>query len=110
MSLSLYDSQILSAAIKAARNKKHLTQAACAELLDYSLSFQKDLERGRCCPSIESFYQICRTLNISADSCIFPENQCGSPAYQELLQMLSQCNEKQLRILFATASALLSEN
>lgn len=110
MSLSLYDSEILSAAIKTARHKKHLTQAACAELLDYSLSFQKDLERGRCSPSIESFYQICRTLNMSADSCIFPESQSDSPAYRELLQMLSLCNERQLRVLSATASALLSEN
>lgn len=110
MSLSLYDSQILSAAIKTARRKKHLTQAACAELLDYSLSYQKDLERGRCSPSIENLFHICRTLNMSADSCIFPENQSDSPEYQELQQMLSQCNKKQLRVLSATASALLNED
>ena len=36
MSLSLYDAQILSTALKKARAKKHLTQATCAELLEHS--------------------------------------------------------------------------
>ena len=45
MSLSINDAQIFSAALKRARKKKHLTQAQCAELLDHSVSFQKDLER-----------------------------------------------------------------
>ncbi|SOY32119.1 hypothetical protein AMURIS_04872 [Acetatifactor muris] len=53
MSLSINDAQIFSAALKRARKKKHLTQAQCAELLDHSVSFQKDLERCRCSPSIK---------------------------------------------------------
>lgn len=65
MSLSIRDPRILSTALKKARAEKHLTQAECAELLDHSLSFQKDLERCRCSPSIESFYHICRRLYLS---------------------------------------------
>lgn len=71
MSLSINDAQVFGVALKRARKKKHLTQAQCAELLDHSVSFQKDLERCRCSPSIENFYHICRTLDISADDCIF---------------------------------------
>ncbi len=63
MSLSINDAQVFSAALKKARKKKHLTQAQCAELPDHSVSFQKDLERCRCSPSIENFYHICRTLD-----------------------------------------------
>lgn len=66
MSLSIKDARIFSNAMKKARKKLHLTQATCAELLNHSLSFQKDLERCRCSPSIENFYHICRTL-------IFPQ-------------------------------------
>lgn len=55
MSLSINDAQVFGAALKKARKKKHLTQAQCAELLDHSVSFQKDLERCRCSPSIENF-------------------------------------------------------
>ena len=43
MSLSINDARVFSAALKKARKKKHLTQAQCAELLEHSLSFQKDL-------------------------------------------------------------------
>ena len=73
MSLSIKDARIFSAALKKARKNRKLTQAECAELLGHSVSFQKDLERCRCSTSIEGFFHICRTLNISADDCIFQD-------------------------------------
>lgn len=111
MSLSIYDAQVFSAALKKARARKHLTQAGCAELLDHSLSFQKDLERGRCSPSIEGFYHICRTLDISADDCIFQDgaDRTGS-TYQTLLRLLPLCDEKGLSVLVAAASVLAEAN
>ena len=110
MSLSINDAQVFSAALKRARKKQHLTQAECGELLEYSLSFQKDLERCRCSPSIENFYHICRTLNISADDCVFSEScQSTNPTYNELLRLLPQCDESSLRVLTATATAMLNE-
>lgn len=110
MSLSIKDARIFSNTLKKARKKLHLTQATCAELLDHSVSFQKDLERCRCSPSIENFYHICRTLNISADDCIFPEDsQKTNSTYHELLRLLSQCDESSLKILTATAVAILNE-
>lgn len=107
MSLSVYDALIFSKALKEARDKKHLTQASCAELLDHSLSFQKDLERCRCSPSIEGFYHICRTLNISADACIFPTDSSEDSLFKELIRLVSLCDEKQLQMLISTATALL---
>ena len=110
MSLSIHDAQIFSNAMKKARKKLHLTQATCAELLDHSVSFQKDLERCRCSPSIENFYHICRMLNISADDCIFSEDsrKTGS-TYHELLRLLSMCDESSLKVLTAVATALINE-
>ena len=105
MSLSVNDANVFSRVLKKARKKMHLTQATCAELLDYSLSFQKDLERGRCSPSIENFYHICRTLNISADECVFPDSHDADSTYQKLLRLLSQCDESSLKILTAAACA-----
>ena len=110
MSLSIKDAQIFSNALKKARKKLHLTQATCAELLDLSVSFEKDLERCRCSPSIENFYHICRTLNISADDCIFSEDsRKTNSTYHELLRLLSLCDESSLKILTATAAALINE-
>lgn len=107
MSLSVNDANVFSRVLKKARKKMHLTQATCAELLDYSLSFQKDLERGRCSPSIEGFYHICRTLGISADDCIFQDgaDRTGS-TYQTLLRLLPLCDEKSLSALVAAAAVL----
>lgn len=110
MSLSINDAGVFSQALKNARKKKRLTQAECAELLDHSLSFQKDLERGCCSPSIENFYHICRILDISADSCIFPEKSKEDSTYQELLRLLSQCDERNLSVLTATANALIRKD
>lgn len=108
MSLSINDARIFSDTLKKVRKEKHLTQAACAELLDYSLSFQKDVERCRCSPSIENFYHICRTLNISADDCIF-HNKCDEtdPTYKALIRILPLCDKRSLDILLTTANALV---
>ncbi len=108
MSLSISDARVFSAALKKARQKRKLTQAECAELLDHSVSFQKDLERGRCSPSIEGFYNICRMLDISADDCIFQDgyDSPGSP-YQALLRLLPLCDEKSLSVLLAAATVLV---
>lgn len=108
MSISMRDAQVFSKVLKNARAKNKLTQAECAELLDFSLSFQKDLERCRCSTSLAGFYHICRTLNISADDCIFPGRIDHSDStYHQLLRLISRCNDKQLDVLLATALALI---
>lgn len=107
MSLSIKDARVFSAALKKARKNRKLTQAECAELLGHSVSFQKDLERCRCSTSIEGFFHICRTLNISADDCIFQDghDRTGS-TYQTLLRLLPLCDEKGLKTLVAAATVL----
>ena len=108
MSISMREAQVFSKILKQARARRELTQAECAELLNFSVSFQKDLERCRCSTSLEGFYHICRTLNISADDCIFPEQtQKSDSTYHELIRLLSRCDEERLKILLATATALL---
>ena len=82
-------------------------QAQCAELLEHSLAFQKDLEHCRCSPSIENFYHICRTLDISADDCIFQDSHDRTDStYQALLRLLPLCDQRGMSVLVATASAL----
>ncbi len=45
-----------------------------------------------------------------ADDCIFPEDsQKTNSTYHELLRLLSLCDESSLKILTATATALISE-
>ena len=107
MSLSIYDAEIFAVALKKGRKNRGLTQAACAELLGHSLSFQKDLERGRCSVSLAGFFEICRVLNISADDCIFPNSNKTDSNSHKLLRLISQCNEDSLQVLIASAEALI---
>ena len=72
MPLLFDDSKIFSIRLKDARKSMNLTQAKCAEYLNISTTFYKELERNQSSPSLELYYKICRNMHISADSCIFP--------------------------------------
>ncbi len=108
MSLTQNDARYFSKTIKTARKKKQLTQEACALLMGYSLSYQKDLERGRCTPSLKTFYHICRVLDISADRCIFTEYGENAPVFCDLVNLFVKCDDTALVILKATAESLLA--
>ena len=84
--------------MKNARMDKKLTQAELAEILDLSLSYLKDLERFKNTPS----------LNLSADTVIYPDKNLNNSTYQKLQRHLLQCDEKQLKTLLAITEAVLS--
>lgn len=107
MALAEKDKRALGLMIKNARLDKHMSQASCAEVLDISLSFQKDIERYRYAPSLEVFFRICRTFNQSADAIIFPDSHTPDSVRDQLDRILNNCSEKQLEILLATAEAML---
>ena len=110
MSLCYHDAQVLSDVLKKARKNLKITQAECAERLDFSLPYLKDLERCRCSPSIENFYHICRTLNISADDCIFPESSDKTDSdLHSLIRLLPRCDEKTLKVLLTVGTALVEQ-
>lgn len=96
--------------LKKTRIENKLTQAELAENLDISLSYLKDLERFRNNPSYEMFERIIRYFNLSADAIIYPEKDSSDSTRQKLERILKLCNEQQLRVILATAEALLSMN
>ncbi len=53
---------------------------------------------------------IMRTLNISADSYVYPNQNINDPCYQKIMQLLGQCSQYQLSVLLATAEALVWDN
>ena len=109
MPLIYDDNRIFGKHLKDARKRMHFTQAQCAEYLDISTSFYKELERNLSSPSLELYYRICRNMHISADSCIFPQDQSKISAYNDLLLLISQCDESGINVLRATAEALVKE-
>ena len=96
--------------LKNARIDKKLTQAELAEILDISLPYLKDLERFRNDPSYNVFEKVIRYFNLSADTVIYPNQNQTDDTYQKIERLLTQCDEKQLKVILATTKALLTVN
>ena len=103
--------------VKNARMDRHWTQEELAEKLSVSPTYLGDLERHKgtpslslfckAGPSLELFCKTMQTLNISADDYVYPNGNSDSSTYKQLLRLLTHCNEHQLQILLATATAML---
>ncbi len=94
--------------MKNARMDVKLTQSELAEELEISLPYLKDLERFKNMPSLEIFARTMQYFNLSADTVIYPNNNVTDDTYQKILRLLTRCNEKQLKVILATAEALIS--
>lgn len=94
--------------LKNARMNQKLTQAELAEILNISLPYLKDLERFRNNPSYEIFEKVIRYFNLSADIVVYPNKNITNSIYQQIIRLLTQCNETQLYVILATTEALMS--
>ena len=94
--------------VKNARMDRHWTQEELAEKLGVSPTYLGDLERHKGTPSLSLFCKAMRLLNLSADDYVYPNG--NSDTYKQLLRLLTHCNEHQLQILLATATAMLQPN
>ena len=87
--------------VKNARMDRHWTQEELAEKLSVSPTYLKGT------PSLSLFCKAMRLLNLSADDYVYPNGNSDSSTYKQLLRLLTHCNEHQLQILLATATAML---
>ena len=61
------DKHTMGDRIREARKKQRLTQEQLAELLDISVEFVGQIERGLKLPSMQVFIRLVEALNVSAD-------------------------------------------
>ncbi|MCD8337942.1 MAG: helix-turn-helix domain-containing protein [Lachnospiraceae bacterium] len=59
--------------IKTARKEHQWTQNQFAEQLGVSAFYVRNLESGKCAPSLRIFCKAMRLLNLSADEYVYPE-------------------------------------
>ena len=93
--------------VKNARMDLHWTQEELAEKLGVSATYLGDLERHKGHPSLPLFCKAMRLLNLSADDYVYPNGNNDNSTYKQLLRLLTHCNEPQLQILLAAATAML---
>jgi transcriptional regulator with XRE-family HTH domain len=97
----------LGATIKQARIAVNLTQDELAEHIGVTGRYIMALENEHKQPSFEVLCKLILALNISADNIFYPENPHTENEKEQLIRLLSQCNERDLKIITATAKAML---
>lgn len=97
----------LGATIKQARLAANLTQDELAEQIGITGRYIMALENEHKHPSFEVLCKIILTLNIPADNIFYPESQNTENEKEQLIRLLSRCDERDLKIITATVKALL---
>lgn len=97
----------LGTTIKQARLSANLTQDELAEQIGITGRYIMALENEHKHPSFEVLCKIILTLNIPADNIFYPENQNTENEKEQLIRLLSRCDERDLKIITATVKAVL---
>jgi len=95
----------LYARIRKAREDAGYTREKFAELLDVSVSYLAEVERGRTNVSVKTLIKICNVLGLSADYVLFGENR---EADTLLLEKIHRLDKKYLPLLTDLINDLLA--
>ena len=82
--------------IRKAREDRGYTREKFAELLDVSVSYMAEVERGRTGISVRMLVKICNLLGLSADYVLFGEQRASDA---QLLDKINRVNKKYLPML-----------
>lgn len=93
--------------IRKAREDRGYTREKFAELLDVSVSYMAEVERGRTGISVKMLVKICNVLGLSADYILFGEERAEN---QALADKLARVDEKYLPLIDAVITQLLALN
>lgn len=93
--------------IRKAREDAGYTREKFAELLDVSVSYMAEVERGRTGISLKMLIKICDVLGLSADYVLFGEKRCGD---EQRAQRIGRIDSRYLPLLDGVIGELLALN
>ncbi len=99
--------ETLGSILKAAREKAGITIETLAERAGITERYLYRIENEGKKPSFDVLYKLIRELSISADSIFYPEKPSKDSEVENLLRMLSACDESSLEVVKATVKALI---
>ena len=97
----------LSVVIKTAREKANITIEALAEKAGITERYLYRIENEGKKPSYDVLCKLIRELSISPDSIFYPEKPSKDSEVENLLRMLSACDDRSLEVVKATVKALI---
>ena len=98
---------ILGNVIKQARQKSDITIEKLAELVGVTDRYIYRIENEGKKPSFEVLHKIIQVLHIDPDLIFYPEKPTKDSEVEDLLRMLYNCDERSLKVVKATAKALM---
>lgn len=101
------NTEILGHAIKKARKHNNLTIEALADKVGVSERYLYRIENEGKKPSFDVLYKLIRCLSISSDSIFYPEKPSKESEIEDIVRMLFNCNERDLKIIKATVNAII---
>ncbi len=99
------DYYALGMRIRAAREKRHLTQEQLGELCSLSTAHIGHIERGTRTPSIDALCAIAKSLNVSTDSLLL-DSFDGGDALSHISASLKGKDPEKVRRFVAMVSAM----
>lgn len=87
--------QMLGAVIEQARIAQGLTRDQVAERIQKSGRYVASIERAERTPSIQTLYQLIRSLGLSADTIFYPEANEKDSKISEITRLAATCTLEQ---------------
>lgn len=101
------DLSYMGAMLKASRLEAEMTQEAVAERAGISPRYLMAIENEGKCPALQVWFRLIRTLHISADSIVYPENAAEKDQEEQLLYMIRSLNSRDKKIAQTAIQAML---
>ena len=99
--------ELLGNVIKEAREKAKLTIEVLAEKVGVSVRYIYRIENEGKKPSFDVLYKLIRELSIPPELIFYPEKPSKDSEIENLLRMLSVCDERSLEVVKAPVKALI---
>ena len=99
--------QKVGAFIRKGREKKGLTQERFSEMIGCNSTYYGNIERGINSPSLKLFLRMVSYLSLSVDKFVQQNEVVETDTYQQLLRIMADCTETELKILLENAQTLL---
>ena len=93
--------------LKLAREEADISVEALAIKVGVTPSYIYRIEKGSQKPSFDILYCWIRELYISPDLIFYPEKSSKNPRIENLVRMLSVCDDNELALVTATVKALV---
>lgn len=106
----MLDSKLLGKRIQKYRRKKNWSAEKFAEVIDVSVPYIRELERGAKTPSMKMFVEIANKLEVTADELLCDSVKMDALLVSnELADKIKKCSPDKIKIINAVVDSLIKE-